>query len=50
MSDENLSRKFKEASLLASKFFSDLAVIFDNKADVNLDFLKNSKKAHLPVS
>jgi hypothetical protein len=50
MSDENLSRKFKEAALLASKFFSDLAVIFDNKAEANLDYLKNSKKANLSIS
>jgi hypothetical protein len=50
MSDENLSRKLKEASLLASKFFNDLAVIFDNKADANLDTLKNSKKVHLSVN
>ena len=40
MSDENLSRKLREASLLASKFFSDLAVIFDSKTDVNNDFSK----------
>jgi|APCry1669189534_1035231.scaffolds.fasta_scaffold61181_1 hypothetical protein len=45
MSDENLSRKLREASLLASKFFSDLAVIFDSKTDANHDFTKTSKKA-----
>ena len=50
MSDENLSRKLKEASVLASKFFSDLAVIFDSKPDANLDYLKNSKKVHLPIN
>lgn len=50
MSDENLSRKLREASLLASKFFSDLAVIFDSKTDVNIDFSKTQKKAHHPSS
>lgn len=50
MSDENLSRKLKEASLLASKFFSDLAVIFDSKNDTSQDLARTSKKTHNPSS
>lgn len=44
MSDESLQRKLKEASLLASKFFLDLSVIFDNKAPGNQEPHKNLKK------